>query len=423
MFYLFFLIYNLIWILAIIIFIFYYIMKGKTKILSDRLNLTKIENKRSIWLHASSVGEVKIAAVIIREIRRKTMEPIILTVVTEMGYAMAETIEAEHFCCRYVPFDFLPIVLNFITKHSIRQTVFIETEIWPSFIIANSWNNMRQFIVNARLSDRSFPKYKFFKFYFKPLLVKLNLVLAQSKEDKERFTALGLQKEKAIFVRNIKYDILDIVNDVTHEKDDLFYNRPVFTAGSLRAGEEALLIDAMIYLNSKFDNFLGVIAPRHLKNIEKIESLLHENNLDYVCYSDLKKFGEGSKYLKRNQKFIGANIIVLDVMGALIDVYKNSDLVFVGGSLVKKGGQNIIEPASLGKLVLFGPYMENFREVSARFLSSGGAIQVENVAVLKKQAEKYLIDKNERSQFVHRVLKCLKDAKGGAKESVEYLLT
>ena len=416
-FYVLFFIYNLVWLVSFIFFVPYYLVKGENILLRDRFGFWEIEESEFIWIHAASVGEIKIAGKLAQELRKKTMQPIIVTVVTKSGYKLFQNMKhslGHNIYLKYAPFDFLPIILRFINKIKIQRFIAIETEIWPSYVLACFLEDVPRYIANARISDKSYPKYSKFSFFFGPIFQKFSMIFAQSKDDKKRFLNFGVKKERVSVLENIKYDLLDIKTDINHEKSKLFEKRSVWTAGSVRSGEENFVIQTFIEVKKEIPDLLLIIAPRHLENVPKIIKMLDNFSLSYILFSDIKSNNAKIKNLEED-------ILVVDVMGELVNIYENSDLVFVGGSLVDKGGQNIIEPASLGKLVLFGPYMNNFREVAKKFLEAKGAIQVKNQKDLAEKVVRYLKNKDERCHIVHRVLKCLKDSKGGAKATVEYI--
>jgi 3-deoxy-D-manno-octulosonic-acid transferase len=401
-----------------VVFIPYYLLRGEIEILKDRLGMYDIEDSDFIWLHSASVGEIKIAQKLIEELRKKTMQPILVTVVTKSGYKLFQNFQAtkktgyHNVYLKYAPFDFLPIILNLINKLKIQKFIAIETEIWASYIFGCFLENVPRYIANARISDKSYPKYSKYKFFFTPILQKFNTIFAQSKENKKRFVSLGANIDRVVVIENIKYDLIDVVDDINHEKSSWFAKRSVWTAGSIRSGEEKIVIQTFIDAKTEVSDLLLIIAPRHLENVPKIIKMLTDFQLSFILLSDIKN---------GKIKNIEQDVLVVDLMGELVNMYKNSDLVFVGGSLVNKGGQNIIEPASLGKLVLFGPNMQNFKEIAEKFLEAKGAIKVKNQKDLTEKVIRYLTHKDDRCHIVHKVLKCLKESKGGAQKTVEYI--
>ncbi len=413
MFYILFFVYNFFWFLALIFFAIYFFVRRETEVLKQRLGLYQLENAEPIWIHAASVGELKIAEKLIEEIRKKTMQPILLTLVTKTSYELAINKFGFNIYVKYAPFDFLPTVLFFLNKFRITKFLIIETEIWPSYLVGARFENIPVYLLNARLSDKSYPKYLKYKTFFSSLINNFNLIFAQSKEDKKKFANLGVKQDKILVFDNIKYDLLEIVNDINHEKDKLFAKRSVFSAGSIRSGEENFIVQSFIETKIEITDILLILAPRHIENVPKLEKLLVSKSLSYLKLSDVRK--------NKNIKFIESDVLLVDTMGALIEMYKNSDVVFVGGSLVDKGGQNIIEPLSLGKLVIFGPHMNNFKEIARKIIDAKGAIQLKNETELTAQMTRYLKFKDERCHIIHKALQTLKNSRGNAKKIVEAL--
>ena len=417
MFYLLLVVYNLIWLGSLVFFVPYYLIRRENCILKDRLGFLDLEETEFIWIHAASVGEIKIAKKLIEELRNKTIQPIVVTVVTKSGYELFQNMQHSlgyNVYLKYAPFDFLPIILGWINKLKVQKFIAIETEIWPNYIFSCFLEDVPIYIANARISDKSYPKYSKYSWFFTPILQKFTMIFAQSKDDKKRFVNLGAKSERVLVTENIKYDLIEVANDINHLKSKLFDKRSVWTCGSIRSGEEKIVVQTFIDAKKQVADLLLVIAPRHLENVPKIVKMLDEFQVSHVLLSDIKDY-------RAKAKTIVVDVLVVDVMGELVDIYKNSDVVFVGGSLVDKGGQNIIEPASLGKLVLFGPYMQNFRDVAKKFLEAKGAIQVKNQKDLTEKVVRYLQNKDDRCHIAHKVLKCLKDNKGGAKQTVEYI--
>lgn len=436
-FYLLFFIYNLIWLLSFIFFVPYYLLTGNKKILIDRFCLYNVDDTDFIWIHASSIGETKIAKKVIEEIRKKTFEPIILTVVTKTGFVLAQkNISSEqNITIKYAPFDFFPMILNWIDNLKIQKFISIETEIWPSYILALDKINVQKYIINARLSNKSFPKYQKLnnflnaKFITK-LLQKFNIIFTQSEENKKRFSKLEVNKKRIISLENLKYDLIEIANDIDYKKENFSILKPNFnkiknkfiSAGSIRNGEEEILIKTFSELKNKFKenfNLIFFIAPRHFKNISKIIKIVEKYNFKYILFSELKNI------ISKKQNNFDFNVIILDVFGELINIYKNSDIVFVGGSLINKGGQNIVEPVSLAKLTIFGKYMSNFQDITDKLLETDGAIQVKNEKELFEKLKFFLDDKNEleKNMIIHKGLQCLKSSQGATKKTINYIFS
>ncbi len=429
MFFLIFLVYNLIWLAFIIVLSIFYLLSGKISKIAEKLGFYFCDT--TIWLHGSSLGEMKIAEKFIKGFREKSLEPILLTVMTKTGYDYAKSIEKNYLYVnvKYAPFDFFFTVFNLIDRLQIKKLILIETEIWPSYIIAANELNIKTYIINGRISSKSLTKYiKINKFLYSnfiaKILKKIDFVFAESNESKKNFIKLGLDKYKIIQLDNIKFDFLEISNDIDYQKKFYTIIKPKFknktleniflTFASTRSGEEALLIKVFSEIKIELQkecNLISFIAPRHFHNISKIIKLTKTFNLKYILYSDLKKS-------KMENDF---DIVIVDIFGELMNIYKNSDIVFIGGSLVNKGGQNIIEPISLGKLTIFGKYMSNFLEISQNLLNFRGAIKVNDEKELKENILFFLNKKNEleKNQIIHKGLQYLKSTQGAVRETIK----
>jgi 3-deoxy-D-manno-octulosonic-acid transferase len=248
--------------------------------------------------------------------------------------------------------------------------IVLETEIWPNFIRAVSRLNLPLFLVNARLSDRSYRNYYRTRRLFAPLLNRFTAILAQSPRDRERFAALGVDDARLQQTGNLKFDSVAVqpgVEERRHwrhflrlEADDL-----LLVAGSTFAGEEILLARIVRDLRQSGIPLRLLIAPRHIERVPAIQ-----DELSAAGFSTVRRSAwEGAAAP-------GNAVMLLDTIGELRQVYAAADAVFIGKSLTEQGGQNPIEPAAWGKPVLFGPNMQNFRDVAALLLEAGGARQV-----------------------------------------------
>lgn len=430
-----FLIYNLVYFILIIFLSIFYLLTGKLSKLVDKMGFYLCD--ANIWIHGSSLGEMKIAEKFIKGFREKSLEPILLTVMTKTGYNYAKSIEKNNLYIevKYAPFDFFITVFNLLDRLQIRKLILIETEIWPSYIIVANELNIKKYIINARISSKSINKYlklnNFLKSnFFTYILKKLDFIFAESNESKKNFIKLGVDKSRIMQLNNIKFDFLDISTDIDYQKNFYTIIKPKFknkkienrflTFASIRSGEENLVIKIFYDIKNALINdynLISFIAPRHLHNIPKIISIIKTLNLKYILYSELKK---SQKALENN-----FDIIIIDVFGELINIYKNSDIVFVGGSLVNKGGQNIIEPISLGKLTIFGKYMTNFLEISQNILNFHGAIKVNDENELKGKILFFLDKKNEleKNQIIHKGLQYIKSTQGSVRETIKNIFS
>ncbi|MDP2807073.1 MAG: glycosyltransferase N-terminal domain-containing protein, partial [bacterium] len=268
-------------------------------------------------------------------------------------------------------------------------------EIWPNLIRQCQRQDIPVFLVNARLSARSFKYYHALRFLFGPLLNTLKLIACQSREDAERYLALGVCEDIVTVTGNLKYDgikgpvslaeKLELRKDFGLSPEDL-----VLTAGSTREGEEAVILEAWQDLreNGKLEigNWKLIVAPRHPGRFSEVEKLLISQNLNYEKRSDQKNGGTSNNF----------DVLLLDTIGELVNAYAASDIAFVGGSLAPVGGHNPLEPAALGLPVIFGPHMFNAKESAEGLLSCGGAVQVKDSGELNNILAGFLGNEEKR---------------------------
>ncbi|MFC1566426.1 3-deoxy-D-manno-octulosonic acid transferase [bacterium] len=406
MFILFLLVYNLIWLVLLILSFPYYVyllFKGKSGKLLNRFGIFSCTEKEYIWLHAASVGEVKIALAFIDEIRTSSMETVLLTVQTDAGYELANKSLPINTRLSYVPFDFFVIHYLLLYFIKVKKFIVIETEIWPSLYASCIFERVPIYMINARISDKSFPKYLKFKFILSKILPRVLKIFSQTKEYKNRFVALGADQRSIEIIPNMKYDLIKL----SKETKQYFIDSKVFTAASIRSPEEIYVIETFKKLQEEFPNLLCIIAPRHLENVEKIENILKKENLAY------------QKYSKTGFDNLNTKILIIDQMGVLIEAYKNSDVVFVGGSLVNKGGQNILEPAALGKPVIFGKFMSNFKEESKVLLENNSAIQIDSEELLVETVKSLFLDQVKCDNLGLNAIGALENQSGSIKKIKE----
>jgi 3-deoxy-D-manno-octulosonic-acid transferase len=388
----------------------------------QRLGWLPPQEGRPVWIHGASVGEMGVIAPFLAKLKTQMPEKnIVLSTMTATGQKRAGQIFSNNAAGIF----FLPLDFWFAQKLALKRVrpgalVLTETEIWPNLIRQCQKQNVPVFLVNARLSARSFKYYHPLRFLFGPLLNTLQLIACQSREDAERYLALGVRQDIVTVTGNLKYD--GIMGPVSAtEKQELrkgFGLSPedlVFTAGSTREGEETVILEAwqQLITNSKLQisNLKLVIAPRHPGRFSEVEKLLISGNLNYGKRSGQKNGGTSSNF----------DVLLLDTIGELVNAYAASDLAFVGGSLAPVGGHNPLEPAALGLPVIFGPHMFNAKESAEGLLACGGAVQVKDAGELKDVLAGFL--SNEEKRFAAGAnARSLVDSKRGVSKATARLV-
>ncbi|HEX9022480.1 MAG TPA: 3-deoxy-D-manno-octulosonic acid transferase, partial [Geobacteraceae bacterium] len=320
--------------------------------------VTALAGQKTVWVHAVSVGETIAVKPLLKAIRETIPGiRIVLSNVTETGRSIAEkTAEVDH--CIYFPFDY-----HFTARRALAQVrpalvIVVETEIWPNFLRSARELGIPTLLVNGRISDRSFGRYLALKRFFRPVLENVSAFCMQSAEDARRIVAMGADPDRVHVSGNLKYDI-PAGAPTSAEKSKM---RSAFrisdwirvvTAGSTHAGEEELLLAAYQRLLTKGIECFLVLVPRHPERAGQVAGIIENFGMKYTLRSALDR---------RTEEFRPGEVLLVDTVGELMRFYAIADQVFVGGSLVATGGHNILEPASLGVSVLFGPHMHNFRE-------------------------------------------------------------
>lgn len=335
--------------------------------------IEELGKKKVVWLHAASVGETRVALLLARQIKGENQDQVVLvTNMTKTGLLVSKQSEFVDFSLLF-PFDLSFSVGRLLDLVRPELIIIVETELWPNFIRLAAQRDIPLVMVNGRLSDRSFPRYRALRFLLKPILECFSAFCMQSQVDAERIAVLGAPREKIENTGNLKFDYS--LKDVTAEEVRLrkvMYRLPedvaILVAGSTHAGEEKLLLKVYRELVQDVDRELVlVLIPRYPDLKREIQGRLKDSKLDYRLRSNLSD---------EDPLISPGEVLVVDTLGEVLDLYSLADLVFVGGSLVPVGGHNLLEAALLAKPVLFGPHVQNFQEISAKLIRAGAGIKV-----------------------------------------------
>jgi len=351
-----------------------------------------MEGKRVIWVHAVSVGEVISAELFIQTLRQRFPDAgILFSTTTPTGQTAARQRLKGIDQLIYFPFDLPWVTRSIVDKISPALFIFLETELWPNFLRTLSKKRIPSILVNGRISERGFRRYRRVRFFLSSVLEEVSLFLMQSERDAEKIRALGAPPERVVRTGNMKYDqavgkaepIADCGLRIAElrEKIDLHPDEKLMIAGSTHEGEEAAVLDAYRIVTDAIGPVKLLIAPRHLDRLERVEALLSERKMTFNRKTALKEVQNAEcndfKSAIRNPKSaIYPSVVLLDTLGELDQYYVLADLVFVGGSLVPIGGHNVLEAAAHRKPVFFGPQMSNFKEIADQLKGSGGGIEI-----------------------------------------------
>ena len=339
-----------------------------------------LDGDESIWIHAVSVGEVLTARALLPQLRERYPRlRLFLSTTTMTGQQIAKT--NLHYVDEvfYFPFDLRFIVNRTLRLVKPRLFIMMETEIWPNLLRACGRSRVKTVLVNGRISSRSYPRYRLARPFFQRVLENVDRFCMQSEESARRIVDIGAEPDRVVVTGSLKFDSLD-VDGPAHDRGRnrvLRYfrigsNRPVIIAASTHKGEEESVFEVFQRIRARLPDTLLIIAPRKPERFDEVEQLARRGGWNVGRRTELRVDAEPRH-----------DVIVLDVIGELAQLYQVATAVFVGGSLVDQGGHNIIEPAVFGKAIVFGPYMQNFAEIARAFLENEAAIQVRSARDLE----------------------------------------
>ena len=341
-------------------------------------------SKPVIWLHCVSVGETRAAQPLVKALQAQyPHHQILLTHTTPTGRETSEQLFGESIQRVYLPYDLPFAVRRFLKYFQPKVGLIMETELWFNLIAACKKSDIPVLLLNARLSEKSANGYKKLGRLVTEGLHNLSAIAAQTRADAVRLQMLGAPHVDV--TGNIKFDVRPPVNALEQglKLRALLGEKIIFLAASTREGEEALILEAVKDLT-----ILTIIVPRHPQRFDEVEQLIKEAGLNYVRRSQLA-----------TPINAGVQVILGDSMGELFSYYAACDFTFVGGSLLKFGGQNLIEAASMGKPILIGKYTYNFAEATANALRAGAATQVSDVASLREKIQYLSTHSEKRTQM------------------------
>jgi 3-deoxy-D-manno-octulosonic-acid transferase len=335
-----------------------------------------------VWVHAVSVGEVMAMRPLIAALRQGLPgRRFIISTVTANGNKVARQTAAKDDIVVYLPWDLSWIVRKVMRRVRPALLVIAETEIWPNLISEAARLQVPVAVVNGRISDSSFSGYCKIRFLLQPVIRKVAAWCMQTELDAQRILRLGASPERVHITGNVKFDSLNQAGfqayDHLRRRLGIAAGECLFVAGSTHRGEEELLLRMYHELRLEHCGIKMLIAPRHPERAREIARLAERFAFEGVLLSTIDA--------PVRQEFSRRSVFILDTVGELVAYYAASDVVFVGGSLVKKGGHNILEPAQFGKPVFFGPFMHNFRDIAELFLAHHAAIRVRGAEELKKR--------------------------------------
>ncbi|MBI5016718.1 MAG: 3-deoxy-D-manno-octulosonic acid transferase [Deltaproteobacteria bacterium] len=345
---------------------------------------------RPLWVHGASVGEVRAAAPLVAALLGRGAR-LLLTTTSPSGRAEAQGLAGEGGAARLLPLDLAPLVRRAVRAGRPRALVVVETELWPALLRETARAGVPALLVNARISDRTFPRYRRVRRWVGPLLGSFSAIQAQSGPDAERFLELGAPPPLVSVGGNLKFDL---ARPDPSDPEVAALRRAhaggwrVVLGGSTHPGEEKALLDAVAVLESRGLKVALVLAPRHLERLGDVEAAVAAAGRPSRRWSDLGRPAEAGILAA----FDAGAVLLVDRYGLLGRLYGAADAAFVGGSLVPVGGHNLLEPLNWGVPVAFGPHTENSRDVAAEVRARGLGAEAADAAALAESFARYLLD-------------------------------
>ena len=374
-----------------------------------------LSGRNRIWIQAVSVGEVAVCKSLIPLLKENFPGyDLAVSTITKAGNDLAKKLFSKDAVIIYFPLDFGFTVRRAIKYIKPRIYIMIETEIWPNLLSELSLNSIPSVMINGRISDRSIGKYRLAKPFLKNVLSKICAFCMQDTIDAERVIELGAPPDRVKVTGNMKFDAEVLANvgasDAVRRSMNLNEDDPLLVAGSTHEGEEETIVEAFKDLILEFPKLKLLIAPRHISRVGEIEKIIKKSGFEPVRVSGLNAV-RSTQYAVR--------ILILDTIGYLNEAYSAATLVFIGGSLVKHGGQNPVEPAVMGRAILLGPHMFNFRYITKVLLKEGAALQITGKEELVKDLKMLLRDPLKRSELGDKAKRVIAENRGATKKNLE----
>jgi len=380
-----------------------------------------LTNRHVVWLHAVSVGEVNLCTQLIRALEpRVPNAKIVVSCTTTTGMAELRRRLPTHVSKIYYPVDRRKYVRQALATINPQAIVLVEAEIWPNFLWRARDLKIPVFLANARLSDRSYPRYKKFGWLFRPLFASFTGVGCQNAEDAERLREVGCRTDAVRVVGNLKFDAATLFERRHFDVRALLRqlgvadDAPVLVAGSTHDGEEILLADIARRLREKFPKLFLILVPRHFERCKDLALKLKARGVKFICRNDIFP----TTQLPPGE----VDCLLVNTTGELKFFYEPATVVFVGKSLTAIGGQNPIEPGAQGKTIVFGPNMQNFADITRNFLKKDAAVRVKDPDELERALGELLANPARRAELGRNAQKVVAENLGAVERTVEMIL-
>ena len=382
-----------------------------------------ISNRDVIWLHAVSVGEVNLCVQIIKVLQPRLPNiKLVVSTTTTTGMSVLHKNLPAKVGKIYYPMDRRGYVRRAFATIRPKAVVLVEAEIWPNFLWGLQSRDIPHFLVNTRISGKSYDGYRRFRFLFRRFFAGFTGVGAQSEYDAKRLVELGCDSEVVHVFGSCKFDGTGISRDRLLDVPGLLRSlgvpktAPLLVGGSTHDGEEAILAGLAKRLREKHPDLFLVLVPRHAERGREVGDALAKLGVRFIYRSEI-----GSNMPPKEQGSL--DCLLVNTTGELKFFYEEAAVVFIGKSLTAQGGQNPIEPAGLAKPIVFGPHMGNFAEITAKFLANDAAIQVDDEAALESAIDDLLSDEAKRDTLGQAARKVVQSNEGAVERTVEMIIS
>ena len=374
------------------------------KRVGERFGNVRPMSDRVVWFHTVSAGETNAAAATIRAVKeRLPNKTFLVTTMTPTGSARVQALLGDIVEHCYAPYDYPWAVARFLRRRRPEALILMETELWPNLIEYTKASGANVYLVNARLSERSYRRYRRVRSLTRPMLKRLSHVVCQYRDTAARFLDLGAAA--ATTVGSVKFDA-QLPPDRFGVYDPSFGDAPVWIAGSTHPGEEEIILDAHRRLLARYPRMRLILVPRHPERTSATQRLVAQYGLSTALLS---------------ARETGKQVLIGDVMGTLAHLYAFADVAFIGGTLDDTGGHNPIEAAMHGVPILVGPARFKIEEICARFLAAGCLHPVAHAVDIERVIGELIADEERRRAEGRRALAVVEDNRGAQQALVELL--
>ena len=322
-----------------------------------------------ILIHAVSLGEVNAISPLIIEIKKKYPHAhIAVTTTTPTGSNLLRQKFADSIFHTYMPYDISFLIKRFLRKIKPKLLIIVETELWPNLLFICKKKKIPIMLANARLSEQSADKYHKLGSFMQKMLACISILAVQTKEESQRFIKLGMNEQNIRITGSVKFDIViprEIIDKAILLRQSFKKKKNIWIAASTHEGEEEIVLKAFMEAKKVISNLLLILVPRHPERFVNVTNLCRQHQFSVALRS-------------KNENFEEMDIYLGDTLGELVLLYGAADLVFLGGSLIQRGGHNLLEPAALGLPIITGPHMFNFKEIAKLLLSNKGLVQIQD---------------------------------------------